>query len=303
MITYNQEKLLPLALNSLFNQSIFPYEVIIGDDCSTDATWDVIQQYFKRYPSIIKPIRNQKNLGIFGNFNKMMKMPTGDIVSCLSGDDLYKPGIFDAFNKAIKDNNLNPQSENFIIISNAIDLYPSGKEVVYSNYNFRNKNLFKLKIRYALNFRDTGFSISLFKKINSIREDLGYLADWLYCIDQLVKCDKFVFINKPFPVYRIGVGAVSKSKSEDIIKSKIKVIDYIKNNYKSLLDKYDVKYLNKDMLINEYILDKTFLKLMKMCWHILLNINNYSDFSILKKDLTFMILSCGGYVLRKLKLR
>ena len=92
VITYNQEHLLPTALDSLFRQSVLPYEVIIGDDCSTDGTWDVIQEYYKKYPNIVRPIRNQHNMGIFQNLNYLKKKPTGDVVSFLSGDDWYEDG-------------------------------------------------------------------------------------------------------------------------------------------------------------------------------------------------------------------
>ena len=64
MVTYNQQDLLPIALDSLLSQSVLPYEIIISDDCSTDNTWDIIMVYSQKYPKLIKPIRNEKNLGV-----------------------------------------------------------------------------------------------------------------------------------------------------------------------------------------------------------------------------------------------
>jgi len=303
MITYNQENLLSLALDSIFTQSSLPYEVIIGDDCSTDSTWDVVEEYYKKYPKIIKPIKNSKNLGVFGNFNNLMRLPTGDIVSCLSGDDLYKPGLIETFNEKIIKNNLDPQSEKFILISNSVDLYPSKKEILYDNYRFREKDLFKLKIRYALNFRDTGFSLALFKEIDFIREDLGYHADWIYTIDQLVKSDKFIFIDKALTVYRIGQGVVSELKAEEFLRSRMKTINQIKQQFKHKLDKSDIKYLNKELAIHSYSLEKSFKNLVIVSWLFFINLNNYILFSQFKKDLKFLSFSYVGYLLKTMKLR
>lgn len=303
MITYNQEHLLPLALDSVFQQSILPYEVIISDDCSTDGTWGVICEYYKRYPTIIKHFRNEINLGVFGNFNKAKILPAGDIISCLSGDDLYKPGIFETFNDEILKNKLDVTTDKFILICNAIDLHKDGKEVVCDNYRYRHEDLFKLKIRYALNFRDTGFSQSLFREISPIREDLGYHADWIYCIDQLIKSNRFVFINKAFPVYRVGVGVVSKSKGLALAESRIKVIDVILESYSRILDKSDIRYLSKERLLNSYVFTKDFQTLSKLLILFLLNLNNYSNLLTLKNDFKFIFLSLCGYILRKMNLR
>lgn len=295
MITYNQEHLLPLALDSVFQQSVLPYEVIISDDCSTDGTWNVICEYYNRYPEIIKPLRNEINLGVFGNFNKVKTLPTGDVISCLSGDDLYKPGIFEAFNQEIKNKKCNPQKIKFTIICNAVDLYPDGREVIYNNYKLRNKNLFKQKIRYRLNFRDTGFSACLFQSIDPIRLDLGYHADWIYCIDQLVKCDEFIFVNSPFPVYRIGSGVVSKSKQSELILSRIKTIQEIKKQYAELLDRSDLNMLNFDMLLSEIILKNSLRKTMRFIALFFLNTNEFIKLGLLytnTKNLIKIFLNC-----------
>lgn len=284
VITYNQEEFLPIALNSVFNQSVTPFEVIISDDCSTDKTWEIIMEYYHKYPDIIKPIKQEKNLGVFQHINSLKSLPTGDVISLLAGDDLYKAGMLEAFNKKISENNLNP-SDKWLLISNAIDLYPDGKELIYSNYTYRNKNLFKVKLRYALNFRETGFSKALWKEISPIRLDLGYHADWLYTIDQIEKSNAFYFIDKAFPVYRLGVGVVSKSKREQLLISRIKVVDVILKKYEHKLDRSDKKYLNKEKYLNEYLLNPTFVGFWGSLFHIIINCNNYENKNILTYDL------------------
>ena len=61
-ITYNHEKYIRKALESFVSQKTnFKYEVIIHDDASTDLTPEIIREFEKKYPDIIKPIYQKEN--------------------------------------------------------------------------------------------------------------------------------------------------------------------------------------------------------------------------------------------------
>ena len=56
-ITYNHEPYIVQALNGfLMQKTSFPFEVLVHDDASTDRTADIIREYEKKFPKIIKPI-------------------------------------------------------------------------------------------------------------------------------------------------------------------------------------------------------------------------------------------------------
>ena len=90
VITYNQEKSLPVTLDSLLAQKTsFPYEIVVGDDCSKDGTRAVLADYAQRYPEIIRPIYNEHNLGILGNYVSTLRHCKGKYVSGCAGDDFW----------------------------------------------------------------------------------------------------------------------------------------------------------------------------------------------------------------------
>lgn len=90
MLTYNHEKYISRALDSVLMQEVnFDYEIVIADDCSTDGTRDIIREYQKRYPHVIRPIFNEINLGGQNNANVIRTACVGKYRATLEGDDYW----------------------------------------------------------------------------------------------------------------------------------------------------------------------------------------------------------------------
>lgn len=69
MGTYNQERFIAQAIESVMMQKTnFDYELVIGEDCSTDRTGDICAAYREKYPDRIRLLRREKNLGAMQNF-------------------------------------------------------------------------------------------------------------------------------------------------------------------------------------------------------------------------------------------
>jgi glycosyltransferase involved in cell wall biosynthesis len=89
-ITYNQENYIREALESFVIQKTnFPFEVIIADDCSTDDTVRIIEEYAEKYPTIIKPILRKKNIGAVANSIESLKAAKGHYIALCEGDDYW----------------------------------------------------------------------------------------------------------------------------------------------------------------------------------------------------------------------
>lgn len=92
-LTYNHEKYIAKALDGFLEQRTnFPYEILIHDDASTDGTQDIIREYERRHPDIIKPIyqtENQyaKGVKILREYN--FPRATGKYLAFCEGDDYW----------------------------------------------------------------------------------------------------------------------------------------------------------------------------------------------------------------------
>lgn len=73
----------------LMQQTEYPYEIVVGDDCSQDNTWDIVCAYAEKYPDIIRAHRNEVNLGLSANVLATKRRCRGKYIVNLSGDDYW----------------------------------------------------------------------------------------------------------------------------------------------------------------------------------------------------------------------
>jgi len=90
---YNQCDYIAECLESILAQQVdFPYEIIISDDCSTDGTGDIVNNYGAMYPDRIRVLQNTQNLGAARNYFRAHNAATGDYVAHIDGDDVMLAG-------------------------------------------------------------------------------------------------------------------------------------------------------------------------------------------------------------------
>lgn len=90
VITYNQEKTISRTLESILNQQLSEkFEIIIGEDCSTDNTPNICDEYQSKYPDIIRVIHNRYNKGIRDNYYDCILASKGLYIADCAGDDFW----------------------------------------------------------------------------------------------------------------------------------------------------------------------------------------------------------------------
>ena len=90
LITYKQERYITKSLESVLAQKTdFPFEIVIGDDCSPDQTRPILQGYASRFPEKIRLLDRPSNLGMHGNFADTLHQCRGEYIAILEGDDFW----------------------------------------------------------------------------------------------------------------------------------------------------------------------------------------------------------------------
>ena len=90
--TYNQKAYIGQAIRSALEQvTRFEYEILVGDDASTDGTQAIIEEWAARYPGKVIPVLHEKNLGGFGKYNtlSLLKQARGAYIAQMDGDDYF----------------------------------------------------------------------------------------------------------------------------------------------------------------------------------------------------------------------
>ena len=90
MITYNHEKFIAQAIESvLMQETDFPVELIIGEDCSSDSTRRIVEEYVRKYPNVIKAFLHEQNVGMANNSDAVGNACRGQYKAFLEGDDYW----------------------------------------------------------------------------------------------------------------------------------------------------------------------------------------------------------------------
>lgn len=175
MLTYNHAHLIESTLESILEQSITSYEVIVSDDCSTDGTWEILLEFSAR-DSRIKAVRTPHNLGMSGNGNYVVKQTERPYIALLHHDDIYSPDLLEKWAGVLE---RNPRAS---FVFNPYGVY--GSELIYGEKmpgeSFDGRWLLDnyLLPRWGCIVRGTAMiRRSAFQQVGGLREQFGLLGD------------------------------------------------------------------------------------------------------------------------------
>jgi len=140
--SYNKVKYVRQTLDSIFLQKYPDFEVIIQDGSSTDGTLEIIKEFAKKYPKIIK-WESEKDKGQLDAINKGFRKAGGDIFTFINADDVYEK---EAFNSVADVYSKNPSALWFA--GRGIVMDEKGKEIARAITWY--KNLLLLVNKYYL---------------------------------------------------------------------------------------------------------------------------------------------------------
>ncbi|QGG50051.1 glycosyltransferase [Lysinibacillus pakistanensis] len=242
MITYNHEKYINEAIESVMKQSYPNIELIISDDCSNDRTSEIIKMYKDKYPSKIRVLDNKQNLGMQKNFMQTLKACDGKYIALLEGDDAW-----------INENKIQVQ----------VDFLENNHEFFICSH--RAKVLNELNANFPAYIPDltlTKGEVSFEQLLSGLflptasvvfrnyNLDFPSWYEKYLCMDRALhllnaRHGKIYYIDQTYSMYRThenGVWSSIKHEKElEILEDKISMIEdynlYTKNKYKSSIEK------------------------------------------------------------------
>lgn len=84
---YNCSNTLSEAIESIINQTITDWELIMCDDASTDKTYNVAKAYIEKYPEKMILLKNDRNCGLNHTLNRCLSKAKGEFIARMDGDD------------------------------------------------------------------------------------------------------------------------------------------------------------------------------------------------------------------------
>jgi glycosyltransferase involved in cell wall biosynthesis len=226
MITYNHERFIKQALASVLMQKVnFEYEVVIGEDCSTDRTREIVLKFRKEHPSKIRLLLSQRNLGANLNFIRTLEACRGQYVALLEGDDYWTSA-----HKLQKQVDFLDAHPDFSSCFHTVQVIFEGEKMKTRLRPAKaRKDVFTLEDILASNVMET---CSFMFRNDLTRE----LPDWFRHIKLLdwplhilnAQRGKIGFINEVMAAYRMHAsGTWSKENIVDRIRESIRMLEYV----------------------------------------------------------------------------
>lgn len=227
VVTYNQEKYIAECLDSLINQEAnFKFEIIVGEDCSTDNTREIVQQYVEKYPDLIVPLFYEENVGAVENIKQVYKKARGRYIAHMDGDDMALP------NKLQKQFDIMEKNPQAMICSHSVSALMKNGIIKDSYFTHSNGEYTFLDLVKELPF--FAHSSKFFRNIDIIGlSNVLSNKDVLDIEIHLYQASKgtIIHINENLGCYRVSVG-ISTPKDGKLNEKIVERVVYV---YKKLM--------------------------------------------------------------------
>jgi glycosyltransferase involved in cell wall biosynthesis len=163
------------ALNSVINQTYPNIELLIADDCSTDNSVEIIQNWLQHHPKVHFSV-NEKNLGNTKTFNQLAKKAKGDYIIDLAADDVLLPNCVEKQVSTFRNSNF---SNLGIVYGNLIEIDENGSSLrnYYTEKDHpESGDIYKMVIGRTTKICSVSsmVKISVFEKLGYYDEKLAY---------------------------------------------------------------------------------------------------------------------------------
>jgi len=243
--SFNGQKFLKEAIESVINQTYRSVEIILVDDGSTDMTPEIMLEYSKKYPNILFH-QHSPNLGLPSALNTGFANAKGDYYTWISDDNIFKNNALEVMAGSISDAdiiyaNYDSINEDKVIISNQ----QVGKiENIIFHYVIGPCFLYKANCHHKVNGYDTNIKLC---------EDYDFFLRLFY--------ENFSFkkINQSLFFFRIHQQQMSSNSNKLLLATETIIIENAKKNHQKIARRDLSKIYLSRFLKNKYSLKLHFL--------------------------------------------
>src|SRR3989338_9373212 len=236
---FNSQKYIKMAIESFLSQNYDKKELIIVDNKSNDGSHEIIEEYAKKFPKIIKWIKEDDD-GISHARNIALKHINGDLVGFLGADDVLHKDFYKKMAYYIK---INPDFD--VIYFNAYAIGKSNSFEASSQIAITKRNLIKhCPIASGEAFY---YKKSLFNKFK-FNENNRYCMD--YELNFALACAKEKYKFFPVNIEAVFNGSYGDNISaKNSLKQRLETIAVQLKYTKNLKEKFCVLYRKKKMIL------------------------------------------------------
>jgi glycosyltransferase involved in cell wall biosynthesis len=250
LITFNHEKFIAQAIESLLLQEVdFSYEIIIGEDFSSDRTREIVIDYQKQYPDKIRLILPEQNLGCYGQkiFVQTLQACRGEYIALLDGDDYWTS----PHKLQQQVDYLDNHPECAICFHDVTTIFEDKAELSHTYNNFEPQKFSGLENILKSNFIPTCSTLyrrGLFDQFPQWYNET-VCGDWVLHILN-ARHGKIGYINKSLAVYRVhSNGIFSSMRKMQQLKEAIKCYKLL-NEYLN----FEYNYIIQSEIIYRYLI-------------------------------------------------
>jgi glycosyltransferase involved in cell wall biosynthesis len=229
LCTYQHREFIDQSLDSVLAQDYRPIEIVVGDDGSTDGTQDIVRDYARRFPGLIRPILSETNTGITANCNRIISRCDGELIAFQSGDDLWEPTKLRKQVEWMRDN---PAA---VLCYTNVAIFDSATNRVLGLQHARLRNRYRkggVEQMFVSATFFAGCSVMIRRSAvppHGYDERLAVVSDWLFWVD-VARHGSIGYIDEVLSRYRTHPGNVSK-RPREMLADELRSFDILESRY------------------------------------------------------------------------
>lgn len=250
---YNVEKYLPECILSILNQTYTNFEIICIDDCSTDSSYEILED-FAKLDNRIKVFKNDVNSSLGFTRNRGLKIANGKYVMFLDSDDWLDFNTLEILHDFAEKNDLdtlmfkaiNFDDEKMLFYKDnyySMDFMDSHLNKVFNHNDLTSREIFGMAVSACLKLYNKSFLIknNLEFPVGLIHEDNPFFYEMLY------KANKVSMIDYYFYNRRRRLDSITTKNGKEVLD----VIQIIEKCLRIGLDDENIYEKHKNTILNK----------------------------------------------------